>query len=274
ESAFWRLVPGERAPWRRRVRAAVTERLNRACVERSEISTFTHDGYRRSLLRRHAERGHVVEASWIDHENVLDDAQLSGVIERRSRHAGSLKLVFVGRLTPEKGLLVLLDAVESALREKVAVQLDIFGDGPLREECARRIRALGESAPVQLRGTMPYDQRFFEAMRAYDALVVPSISDEQPRVVFDAYAQGLPVIASRTEGLVQCVDDHVTGFLVAAGDHVALRACIARLAARPEPLAAMSRACVNRAQRLTHRQMHRARWQLLVDRFPALTRPP
>jgi len=183
--------------------------------------------------------------------------------------------VFIGRLLPEKGLLVLLDAVAGALRGGVAVTLDIFGEGPLRDECAARIEALGSpGAAIRLRGTMPYDQRFFDAMRGYDALVVPSISDEQPRIVFDAYAQGLPVIASATEGLVQCVDDKVTGLLVAPRDVAALQERITELARDPAPLAAMARACVARARGLTHQQMHRVRWRLLVDRFPALTRTP
>ena len=271
ESAFWRLVPGERPSLRRRVRAVVSEKLNRVCLERCDISTFTHDGYRRSLLQRRTERGYVVEASWIDESNLLDAPQLTAVVERRRRHTGALKLVFAGRLTREKGLLVLLEAVTASLAADVPVVLDIFGEGPLADDCAAAIRALGPDAAVRMRGTMPYDHRFFAVMREYDVLVVPTISDEQPRIVFDAYAQGLPVIASRTDGLVQCVDDNLTGFLVAAGEVPALQSCITRLAQRPQVLAEMSTACVARARRLTHQQMHRTRWQLLVDRFPLLT---
>ena len=273
ESAFWRLVPGQKASLMRRVRAAVAERLNRLSVEASDISTFTHEGYRRSLLRRHTERGYVVEASWIDDADVLDDSQMQRVIERRRSHTGPLTLVFAGRLTYEKGLLVLLDAISAALNEGVNVSLDIFGEGPLADECRYRIRALGANAPVRLRGTMPYDRSFFETIGGFDMLVVPSLSDEQPRIVFDAYAQGLPVLASRTEGLVQCVDNGVTGSLVPAGDASALQACIGRIAREPALLAAMSAACVARARESTHQEMHRKRWRLLVEKFPMLTRP-
>ncbi len=273
ESAFWRLFPGQKAPLMRRIRAAVSERLNRWSVDASDISTFTHEGYRRSLLHRHPERGHVVEASWIDDADVLDDAQMQRVIERRYRHTGALTLVFAGRLAPEKGLLVLLDAVAGALQNGVGVSLDIFGEGPLAGECRARIAALGADAPVRLRGTMPYDRSFLETLGAYDMLVVPSLSDEQPRIVFDAYAQGLPVLASRTEGLVQCVEDGTTGALVPPRDVPALQACIARIAREPALLAEMSAACVARARRLTHQEMHRKRWRLLVENFPLLTRP-
>jgi len=274
ESAFWRIVPGQRVPLSRRVRAVVTERLNRACLEASDVSTYTHAGYRRSLLRRNLERGHVVEASWIDESDVLDPTVAAAQSERRRRHAGPLKLVFAGRLTRDKGLLVLFEAVLSALQAGVAVELDIYGEGPLEAECRERVAQLGSNAPIRLRGTMPYDWRFFAAIRAYDMLVVPTLSDEQPRIVFDAYAQGLPVLASRTEGLVQCVDDSVTGYLVTPGDASALAARVARIASQPGVLVAMSAACLERARRLTHQHIHLARWRMLVDRFPLLTRTP
>ncbi len=271
ESAFWRLVPGQPAPLMRRLRAAVSERLNRACLETSDISTYTHAGYLRSLLRRNVDRGHVVEASWIDESDVLDAAAVTALVERRSRRDGPLKLVFAGRLTREKGLLVLMDAVAAAKDAGALVTLDVFGEGVLEEECRRRVEAMGAGAAIRLRGTMPYDKRFFEALGAYDLLVVPTLSDEQPRIVFDAYAQGLPVLASRTDGMLQCIEDGVTGVLVPPGDTQALTDRIVKIAGSPGLLATMIPACVERARRLTHQQIHRVRRQLLVDRFPQLT---
>ena len=272
ESAFWRLVPGENAGLRRRVRAGVSETLNRLCVDRSDISSFTHEGYRRTLLRRGVHRGHVVEASWIDEANLLSESQLTGVIERRrSSHTG-LRMVFAGRLTYAKGISLLLDAVTAALRTGVDLELDVFGEGPLEAECAARLRQAGIEQRVRLRGSLPYDHRFFRALREHDVLIVPTISDEQPRIVFDAFSQGLPVIASRTDGLTQCVEDGVTGLLFDVGDVAALQARISGVADDPGVLTGMSRACLIRASRLTHQQMHRTRWRLLVDAFPALAR--
>lgn len=73
--------------------------------------------------------------------------------------------------------------------------------------------------------------------------------------------------------LVQCVEDGVTGALVPPRDAPALASCIARLAREPARLAEMSAACVARARKLTHQEMHRKRWRLLVAKFPMLTRP-
>lgn len=270
ESAFWRLVPGEKAGVRQRVRAVISERLNRYCIGRSDISTFTHDGYRRSLLTRGLERGHIFEASWIDEANVLTPPELDRALAQRSRTAMQLRIVFAGRLTSAKGIFVLLDAMVVALRDGVDITLDVFGEGPMQDQCALRVRELGLQACVRLRGSVPYDQRFFDALREHDVLVVPTLSDEQPRIVFDAYSQGLPVIASRTDGLAQCVEHGVTGWLVEAGDGPALQAQILSAAADPEVLAEMARTCLDRARRLTHQHMHRARWRLLIDTFPML----
>jgi glycosyltransferase involved in cell wall biosynthesis len=271
ESAFWRLVPGDRPTLRRRLRAWVCERLNRACVERSDLATFTHEGYRRSLMRRHPERGHVGEASWIDDADVLSAADAHAAAERRRHRSSPLRLVFAGRLTREKGVELLLSAAAQAARGGASFQLELFGDGPLADECAETIRTQGLAASARMRGTLPYGAHFFAALREFDALLVPTLSDEQPRIVFDAYAQGLPVVASRTDGLAQCVLDGVTGRLVARGDVAAWCTAMIELAARPAALADMSLACVERARDLTHQQMHRKRWRLLVDRFPALT---
>jgi glycosyltransferase involved in cell wall biosynthesis len=272
ESAFWRIAPGSEVPVRKRLRAAIYERLNRICIARSDICTFTHEGYRRSLLRRAARRGHVVEASWIDQENLLPASALPEVIARRRQPAQRLRMVFAGRLMREKGILLLIDAVGACVAAGGEVELDIIGEGPLLEECDARVRRLGLENSVRRRASLPYGQPFFDALRAYDVLVVPSISEEQPRIVFDAYSQALPVIASRTEGLVQCVQDGVTGLLFDAGDAAALKALILRVIAEPGLMSNMPGACLARARRSTHQNMHRRRWALLTDAFPALAR--
>jgi glycosyltransferase involved in cell wall biosynthesis len=272
ESAFWRTVAGQKAGLKTRLRAAFSESANRWCIQRSDISTFTHDGYRRSLLTRRTERGHVMEASWIDEATLLSDQQLERALEERRRTLPTLRMVFAGRLTEAKGTLLLLQATAACVRAGVDVQLDVFGEGPLEAELSRRIAADGMGARIRMRGTLPYDRRFFDALAMFDVIVIPTLSDEQPRIVFDAFSQGLPVIASRTEGAVQCIEDGVTGLLFETGDAAAFEARITQVAGDPDRLPAMARACLAYARRKTHQHMHRARWRLLATRFPSLTR--
>lgn len=268
ESAFWRLVPGQHAGIGRRLQASVTERLNRLCIEAADISTFTQAGYRASLLRRNAERGHVVEASWIDAVNVLTAEQLAA---RQARpRSGALRLAYAGRLTVAKGIRLLLQGICEAVRAGHDISLAIFGNGPLEEECAQALRDPALAARVRLRGSVPYDAAFFEILRGFDLLVVPTLSDEQPRVVFDAYSQGLPVLASDSPGMLQCVAPGRTGRLFRSGDAASLRAEVERAVVERDALADMAAACVARARASTHEEMHRKRWQLLVTAFPSL----
>lgn len=273
ESAFWRLAPGSTAGAARRLRAVLSERLNRYCLERSALSTFTHDGYRQTLLKTGHHRGHVVQASWIDEHNLIPEARLLARLQAsRARDDATPRLVFAGRLSEEKGILLLLDAALALLGRGVKIRLDIYGEGALAAECTRRIRTAGRQEDIHMRGVLPYGDSFFAALSGYDALVVPSLTDEQPRIVYDAFSQGLPAIASSTPGHIECVEQGVTGLFFRAGDRAALEDVLSVAAADRRSLNDMAPACLRRATRLTHRRMHEARWRLLVEAFPDLTR--
>jgi glycosyltransferase involved in cell wall biosynthesis len=121
--------------------------------------------------------------------------------------------LFVGRLSEEKGVLELLEATEGIPRV-------IVGDGPLR---ARVPEAVGFVAPAELG---PYYERA--------AIVVcPSRREGYGVVAREAMAHGRPVVASAVGGLLDAVEDGVTGLLVPPRDPAALRAAIERLLEDP-----------------------------------------
>jgi glycosyltransferase involved in cell wall biosynthesis len=269
ESSFWRLTPGRSAPVMRRLRARLTERLNRVCVRSADISTFTQETYRDSLLGRSDPRGHVVEASWIDEGDILDDAALARAAQAR-RTAAGLRLLFAGRLTEDKGVRLLLEAVLPMVQAGRPIELTVLGDGPLRGECEAMLARAAVGRAVQLRGAVPYGEPLFALLRGAHLLVVPNLTDEQPRIVYDAYAQGLPVLGSRTSGLTQCIEPGRTGWLFERDDVQALRSAIEQAIAQPQRNLDMAQACIERARHLTHTEMHRTRCRLLVSAFPEL----
>ncbi|MCA8961793.1 MAG: glycosyltransferase, partial [Planctomycetes bacterium] len=112
---------------------------------------------------------------------------------------------------------------------------------------------------------VPYGPPFFELLRGYHAVVAPSISDEQPRIIFDAAAQAVPVIASATDGLRPHVKSSQTGWLVEVGCPRNLAETISRLAATPHRLEDCGLRSLAVAQTLTHREMHRVRSHLLAE---------
>ncbi|WP_244485597.1 glycosyltransferase [Bradyrhizobium tropiciagri] len=141
-------------------------------------------------------------------------------------------LLYVGRLSPEKGVGVLLDAVAGT-----DVPLRIVGEGP--ERAALEARAPGH---VSFLGARSRAEVLREMANA-QALVVPSLWYEGfPMVVVEAFAQGTPVIASEIGGLAEVVSAGKTGALAPPGDAAALRNRIAELLAVRDRAAAWGQA--------------------------------
>ena len=139
-------------------------------------------------------------------------------------------LLFVGRLSVEKGVATLAEAMALLLH----AQLRVAGDGPEA--------GLLDGVPGVTRlGSQPGGAVRQEMSRAA-ALVVPSIWYENfPRTIVEAFASGLPVIASRIGALADIVRDGETGLLFGPGNPRDLADKMAWAQARPEQMAAMGR---------------------------------
>lgn len=128
---------------------------------------------------------------------------------------GALRLVFLGRVAPEKGIDVLLRAMEMV---KIPVELDVYGIG---SDMGNGISDIGNAKVRWLEPVKP--EKVVETIGKYDALVVPSVWLETgPLVVLEAFAAGVPVIGSRLGGIVEMVQDGVNGVLFQPGDPAAL----------------------------------------------------
>ena len=127
--------------------------------------------------------------------------------------------LYLGRLSPEKGLRTLIRAWSD-----VDAGLVVVGDGP----DADLLRAEAPSS-VRFAGALPAE-RVDELVSKARALLVPSVWYEaQPRVILEAYAAGVPVLASRIGGLPDLIRDEESGLLVAPGDHAAWAQAARRL---------------------------------------------
>lgn len=155
--------------------------------------------------------------------------------------------LYVGRLSTEKGIAVLL----AALRGHPGADVRVVGTGPFADETQALLgeRALGFRPLPEVLGLM--------ASAAY--LVLPSVCYEGfPRTIVEAYACGLPVIASRLGSMAELVDDGQTGLLFTPGDPADLAAKMAWADANPAEMRRMGR--VGRAryeQRFTPEINHR-----------------
>jgi glycosyltransferase involved in cell wall biosynthesis len=266
EASPWRIMRGERASPLRRWQARVVEALNRWTISLADIAFFTHEGYLRDLMPRHAERGHVMHASWIDEAIVLSDAAAQARWHaRQSDGTPTLRLLFAGRLQEDKGLHVLFDALQ-CLRSagRTRVQVSIIGAGELEGACREQAKLSDDIVQLEVLEPVAYGEPFFALLRRFDAVLVPSLADEQPRIVYDAYSQALPVLASATPGLQTCVTDGVNGRLFAPANAQALADTIAWAADEPAELQRLGLAALATARATTHQGMHRRRHALIA----------
>jgi glycosyltransferase involved in cell wall biosynthesis len=139
-------------------------------------------------------------------------------------------LLVVGRLVVQKGHAVLLEAIPK-MSNKQAV-FTFVGEGPLREQLAQRARDLNVEPRVLFLGART---DVSELLSAADVFVQPSLWEGLSIALLEALRAGLPVIATRVEGVVDAVQDEASALLVAPNDPAALAGAIDRLLA-DEPL--------------------------------------
>lgn len=264
ESAPWRLQRGQSSGWKARLRAKFQESMSRWILRKAALVICTQDEYCNSLLGPNSANGYVIPASWIDEEDILPEYVAEDIWQRKLPVAHlRLRLLFVGRLVTAKGLVVLLQAMRQLSHELVPMSLDILGEGDLKNQCENVASELNGATSVNLLGTVAYGAPLFELIRGYDAIVVPSLSDEQPRIVFDAYSQAVPVLASDTPGLRSCVKSGEVGLLVAPNDVFALADLLRYAATHRSDLKRLGMNSLTYAHSMTHQEMHRQRATLL-----------
>jgi glycosyltransferase involved in cell wall biosynthesis len=142
--------------------------------------------------------------------------------------------VSVGRFVDKKAPQLTLLAFRKALEECGGARLDMVGDGPLLEACQQMAKALGISSSVRFLGVRNPSE-VADMLRNARALVQHSMStsygdSESLGVVFlEAGASGVPVIATRHDGIPEVVLDQETGLLVEEGDIAGMAECMRRL---------------------------------------------
>ena len=127
------------------------------------------------------------------------------------------RLVCVGRLHEQKGQSILLDAVHRLRADGVSCEVVLIGDGPMRAEIEQRIHDLRMGDCITLAGAASTDA-MIELIQSSRALVLPSLAENFPSVILEAFALVRPVIATYVGGIPELVQPGVSGWLVPAGD--------------------------------------------------------
>lgn len=149
-------------------------------------------------------------------------ARLAGFLPRPAARV----VVAAGRLSPEKGFGVLVEAAAAVCRADPGVGVVLFGEGALRPVLERRVRDLDLTDRFVLPG---FRHDLDELLPAADVAVLPSYTEGLPNVALEASAAGVPVVATAVGGTPEVVADGRTGFLVRPGDPPALAAKLTEL---------------------------------------------
>lgn len=135
-----------------------------------------------------------------------------------------------GRFSPEKGFGVLAEAARAICEAHPTTGVVLFGEGALRGDLERQVRALNLTNRVVLPG---FRTDLDSLIGAADVVVLPSYTEGLPNVALEASAAGVPVVATAVGGTPEAVADGETGFLVPPGNPAALAERVNRLLNAP-----------------------------------------
>lgn len=155
-------------------------------------------------------------------------AHAQAAASHSQRRDGRLHIVYVGSLAWQKGVHVLIDAVNEMDSEKV--RLSLYGDLHKYPEYVTSLRAASHHPKIHFGGAIDREALWQLLSREADVVVVPSVWYETASLVIqEAFAAGVPVVASQLGALAERVADGVDGLLFPPGDAGALREQLLRL---------------------------------------------
>ncbi len=165
----------------------------------------------------------------------------SEVRERLGLRADDIVIGSVGRLSPQKNPRDFVRVAELLLRAHENLMVVYVGDGPMRAEIERTLDSIGLSDRVLLLGIR---DDVPDLLRAMDVFILTSLWEGLPRVVLQALATGLPVVAYDTAGIGEVVKRGKNGHLVEPGAVGEMVELLDRLVADASLRSAMGKAAV------------------------------
>lgn len=226
--------------------ARIYERLCRHGVATASVSLLKG----RAIMRRygeHARNPRMIHDTSYSAADIVDEGAVEARLARRAAAPG-LRLVFCGRLVKCKGLPVSIDLVAAARRLGADVTFDIIGAGTERGALESQVERLGLGSAVRFLGHRRYGSELIAELSGYDALLFTPESEETPRMIFDGYAAGLPLIGIDIPYVRERHDEERACFLLRADEPEAWPHLLAKLASEPARLAEPTRAAIAAAR--------------------------
>jgi glycosyltransferase involved in cell wall biosynthesis len=172
-------------------------------------------------------------------------------------------IVYLGRLTPEKGIGTLVKAVHG-----LDVPLKIIGEGPMKADLEQLV-ARGDMRNVSFLGHLDGQALRQEISRAQATIVPSECIEAFGRIIIESFALGIPVVGARIGGIPELVVDGETGYTFEPGNVEDLRAKITTLLADPARRAQFGRAGRERVEREMGPDAHYAQLMQIYEQARA-----
>jgi len=184
----------------------------------------------RWLIREYVNAGFPAER-FTYLENGIDVERIRSY-PRQPSLDGPLRFTYLGSLAWQKGVHILAEAFRGVPPEKAVLR--VYGDPAVFPDYAASLHQVADPANTSFEGAVP-NEEVGRVLANTDVAVVPSVwYENSPVAIQEAFAAGVPVLASRIGALPEKVRDGVDGWLCPAGDVTAWREAVVSLAEHPE----------------------------------------
>ncbi len=187
------------------------DRMIRYALTKSKIAFVVGDELFEKYGHNADSRVMKINACWIARKDIITEDLLNVKVEG-FKNRSNISICYASSLTPTKNPMMLIE-IARILREKgIDFVIDILGEGEQKQNVEKAVVEYDLTENVRFCGYVEYGKKFFEFLRKHDIILVPNRGGEQPRVIFDAFANGCVVIGSRIRAF-SIIQDGKTGLL-------------------------------------------------------------
>jgi glycosyltransferase involved in cell wall biosynthesis len=213
----------------------------------------------------------------------LDDEMFTSVVSRAEmdalgrsrpvRRQGPWRIVWAGRIAPEKQLDLLIRTVALLIEDGLELRLAVIGDGPARSQAEQAARGL-PAGRVTFHGYVGDRATYLDLLRRGDVFVNTSSAEGVPKVLIEAMAAGVPVVATAVGAVPEILDHGQRGVLAPPADAAGLAVAVRALLENPAERKALRMRGLEFARAHTVEAQANRLVRLLRHRFPMLDWPP
>ncbi|MCD1189297.1 glycosyltransferase [Vibrio cholerae] len=150
----------------------------------------------------------IKKKAFVFNESLLKDEHYKFIENREINNNSLINVLYVGYLRPAKGLTYLLQSINEIVHErKLNIRLNIVGDGDYKDELILLAKKLEIENNIIFHGHVNFGEELINHYRTSDIFILPSLSEGSPRVILEAMANSLPVIATNVGNIPNLLAD-------------------------------------------------------------------